>query len=97
MAHGALNEVIPDTRQTRGVRQLLTRITGTFKITDHAETNIDGPIPQILHSEGTASIDHWILRRTEYGCREVLIHGIVHSWKRMRHLMCKQSWIQIPL
>ena len=40
------------------MRQLLTRITGKTKITDHAGTNIDGPILQILHSEGTASIDH---------------------------------------
>lgn len=55
--YGVKNEVIPDTRQT-SVRQLLTRITGKTKITDHAETNIDGPILQILHSEGTASIDH---------------------------------------
>lgn len=55
--YGVKNEVIPDTRQT-SVRQLLTRITGKTKITDHAGTNIDGPILQILHSEGTASIDH---------------------------------------
>ena len=53
--YGVKNEVIPDTRQT-SVRQLLTRITGKTKITDHAGTNIDGPILQILHSEGSLQI-----------------------------------------
>ena len=71
--YGVKNEVIPDTRQA-SVRQLLTRITGKTKITDHAGTNIDGPILQILHSEGTASIDHRDI--TEDGIR---LQGSIHS------------------
>ena len=55
--YGVNKEVVPDTRAI-GVRQLLTRITGKTKITDHAGTDIDAPILQILHSEGTASVDH---------------------------------------
>ena len=64
--YGVNKEVIPDTRQT-AVRQLLTRITGKTKVTDHVKTDMEVPVLQILHSEGTAAIDHREI--TEEGIR----------------------------
>ena len=55
--YGVTKEVIPNTRDAN-VRQLLSRITGKTKITDHRQTDIGAPVLQILHSEGTVSIDH---------------------------------------
>lgn len=84
--YGVKNEVIPDTRQT-SVRQLLTRITGKTKITDHAETNIDGPILQILHSEGTASIDHRDITEDGIRLQGSIDLTVLCITERMRHLM----------
>ena len=55
--YGVTKEVIPETREAN-VRQLLSRITGKTKVTDHRQTDIGAPVLQILHSEGTVSIYH---------------------------------------
>lgn len=55
--YGVTKEVIPNTRDAN-VRQLLSRITGKTKITDHRQTDIGVPVLQILHSEGNVTIDH---------------------------------------
>ena len=36
----------------RSLRQLLARITGKTKVTDHRKTDIGSPVLQVLHSEG---------------------------------------------
>ncbi len=64
--YGVTKEVIPETREAN-VRQLLSRITGKTKVTDHRKTDIASPVLQILHSEGNVSIDHQEI--TEEGIR----------------------------
>lgn len=64
--YGVTKEVIPNTRDAN-VRQLLSRITGKTKITDHRQTDIGAPVLQILHSEGNVTIDHREI--TEEGIR----------------------------
>ena len=59
-------EVIPDTRDA-SLRQLLARITGKTKVTDHRKTDIGSPVLQVLHSEGIVTIDHQ--ETTEEGIR----------------------------
>ena len=41
-------EGIPDTRDA-SLRQLLARITGKTKVTDHRKTDIGSPVLQVLH------------------------------------------------
>lgn len=48
--YGVTKEVIPDTRDA-SLRQLLARITGKTKVTDHRKTDIGSPVLQVLHSE----------------------------------------------
>ena len=55
--YGVTKEVIPDTRDA-SLRQLLARITGKTKVTDHRKTDAASPILQVLHSEGAVTIDH---------------------------------------
>ena len=50
-------EVIPDTRDA-SLRQLLARITGKTKVTDHRKTDIGSQILQVLHSEGIVTNNH---------------------------------------
>ena len=76
--YGVKNEVIPDTRQT-SVRQLLTRIMQRQILTVRS-------CRYCTAREQLPSITG-ILRRTEYGCREVLISRYCVLRKRMRHLM----------
>ena len=63
--YGVTKEVIPDTRET-SLRQLLARITGKTKVTDHRKTDIASPVLQVLHSEGNVTVDH----------KEVTVEGI---------------------
>lgn len=55
--YGVTKNVIPDTRDA-SLRQLLARITGKTRVTDHRKADISSPVLQILHSEGTVSVDH---------------------------------------
>ena len=64
--YGVTKEVIPDTRDA-SLRQLLARITGKTKVTDHRKTDIGSPVLQVLHSEGIVTIDHQ--ETTEEGIR----------------------------
>ena len=81
--YGVTKEVISETRDAN-VRQLLSRITGKTKITDHRQTDIGAPVLQILHSEGTVSIDTGRLPRKGSGCRAVLILRCWAVRRRMR-------------
>ena len=55
--YGVTKEVVPDTREA-DLRQVLARITGKTKVTDHRKTDIGTPVLQILHSEGNVAVDH---------------------------------------